>query len=349
MLQQQTMREIWADNAKAIGIFLMVLGHNALANDRVFDFIYSFHMPLFFILSGYFSSNKSEQFLPYLKKNAKALLIPYVVFYLVTLPFGLFVIWVHPYNHPYDGWLEFVMKPVIGLFTVRTTSFAFHTNGPSWFFVALFIVKLLFYIPKRYECNAKSLAITTIVCLTGYLFFYENNYNLARLDTALMAFPLFIFGYLLKAKTTVITLLKESKMLANITVSGCCAIICLLLTNLNGHVEFSGAGYGNDLVLMYITAIFGFFFVVGISMIIPKNKHILTIGGGTSVVLGLHSPIQQSIKEVTRVAFHIPTRDYSMLLAFPMAVVVLICHLPIIDFLNNKFPFFIGKSKKEQL
>lgn len=39
------MREIWADNAKVIGIFLMVLGHNALANDGVFDFIYSFHMP----------------------------------------------------------------------------------------------------------------------------------------------------------------------------------------------------------------------------------------------------------------------------------------------------------------
>lgn len=104
------MREIWADNAKAIGIFLMVLGHNALANDGVFDFIYSFHMPLFFILSGYFSSAKQELFLPYLKKNVKALLVPYVVFYLLTLPFGMFVIWAHPYNHPYDGWLEFILN-----------------------------------------------------------------------------------------------------------------------------------------------------------------------------------------------------------------------------------------------
>ena len=195
------MREIWADNAKVIGIFLMVLGHNALANDGVFDFIYSFHMPLFFILSGYFSSAKQEQFLPYLKKNAKALLVPYIVFYLLTLPFGMFVIWAHPYNHPYDGWFEFIMKPLIGLFTVKTTSFAFHTNGPSWFFVALFIVKLLFYIPKRYRCSVKSLTITTIVCLTGYFFFKENNYPpYARVDTALMAFPLFVFGYLLRLR-----------------------------------------------------------------------------------------------------------------------------------------------------
>ena len=124
--------------------------------------------------------------------------------------------------------------------------------------------------------------------------------------------------------------------------------MCLLITNLNGHVEFSGAGYGNNMILMYLAAIFGFFFVIGMSMFTPRNKHILTIGEGTSVVLGLHSPIQQLIKEITKVVFHIPTNDYSMLLAFPMTVMVLICHLPIIYLLNHKFPFLIGKSKKNE-
>ena len=343
------MREIWADNAKAIGIFLMVLGHNVLANDGVFDFIYSFHMPLFFILSGYFSSAKQELFLPYLKKNVKALLVPYVVFYLLTLPFGMFVIWAHPYNHPYDGWLEFIMKPLIGLFTVKTTSFAFHTNGPSWFFVALFIVKLLFYIPKKYGCCVKSLTITTTVCLIGYFVLKENDYaSYARFNTALIAFPLFVFGYLLNTKTNIIARMKESKVFVNITVSLCCAFVCLLITNLNGHVEFSAAGYGNNMILMYLAAIFGFFFVIGMSISTPINKYILTIGGGTSVVLGLHSPIQQLIKEMTRVVFHIPTHDYSIFWAFPMTVVVLICHLPIIYLLNHKYPFLIGKYRKNE-
>lgn len=88
--------------------------------------------------------------------------------------------------------------------------------------------------------------------------------------------------------------------------------------------------------------------MIGMSMFTPRNKHILTIGEGTSVVLGLHSPIQQLIKEITKVVFHIPTHDYSMLLAFPMTVMVLICHLPIIYLLNHKFPFLIGKSKKNE-
>lgn len=58
------MREIWADNAKVIGIFLMVLGHNALANDGAFDFIYSFHMPLFLSFPDTFRLlSKSSSFL----------------------------------------------------------------------------------------------------------------------------------------------------------------------------------------------------------------------------------------------------------------------------------------------
>ena len=45
--------------AKAIGIILMVAGHIFITNETqpLHDFIYSFHMPLFFILSGFCFSN----------------------------------------------------------------------------------------------------------------------------------------------------------------------------------------------------------------------------------------------------------------------------------------------------
>jgi acyltransferase len=48
--------------AKALGIILVVIGHstyNAGYQDEVKKFIYMFHMPLFFILSGYFFKMKS--------------------------------------------------------------------------------------------------------------------------------------------------------------------------------------------------------------------------------------------------------------------------------------------------
>lgn len=47
----------WADNLKAFAIFLVVLGHTGLEDQSVFIYdirawIYEFHMPLFFLLSG---------------------------------------------------------------------------------------------------------------------------------------------------------------------------------------------------------------------------------------------------------------------------------------------------------
>ena len=42
----------WLDIAKGLGIILMVLGHTSIPKFAS-DFIWSFHMPLFFIASGF--------------------------------------------------------------------------------------------------------------------------------------------------------------------------------------------------------------------------------------------------------------------------------------------------------
>jgi len=42
----------WADTLKAIGIFFVVLGHNVLPAE-MYKYIFSFHVPLFFFISGY--------------------------------------------------------------------------------------------------------------------------------------------------------------------------------------------------------------------------------------------------------------------------------------------------------
>ena len=63
-------RDVLPDLLKGFGIILMVLGHciqesyngadlggNAFFEDRLYQFIYSFHMPLFMIISGYYAWN----------------------------------------------------------------------------------------------------------------------------------------------------------------------------------------------------------------------------------------------------------------------------------------------------
>lgn len=62
-------RVAFLDYAKAIGIILVVLGHvintqgNILPSGKiVLQYIYSFHMPLFFIISGIIIGNKINKY-----------------------------------------------------------------------------------------------------------------------------------------------------------------------------------------------------------------------------------------------------------------------------------------------
>lgn len=56
------MRDSSLSILKGFGILLVVLGHSGLENvpygGGVHDWVYTFHMPLFFIASGYFLSIK---------------------------------------------------------------------------------------------------------------------------------------------------------------------------------------------------------------------------------------------------------------------------------------------------
>ena len=69
----------YMDIARGIGILLVVLGHNDFEVLSLFarQIIYSFHIPLFFFLSGYFV-NTSISFLDYFKKRFNGLLKPFL-------------------------------------------------------------------------------------------------------------------------------------------------------------------------------------------------------------------------------------------------------------------------------
>ena len=53
------MRDSTIDIAKGIGIFLVVLGHFTVFASPLYHYIYLFHMPLFFFISGMFAKPTS--------------------------------------------------------------------------------------------------------------------------------------------------------------------------------------------------------------------------------------------------------------------------------------------------
>ncbi len=83
-------RLIWADSLKGILILLVVLGHaiqgvftDNVESNRLWNVIYSFHMPAFFAISGYFVRPVWGQ--KWLSKRVWQLLVPYLVWCLLKL------------------------------------------------------------------------------------------------------------------------------------------------------------------------------------------------------------------------------------------------------------------------
>lgn len=81
----------YLDNIKGLLIIWVIVGHtiqycsSTYETDFVFRFIYSFHMPLFFFVSGYLS-NRGRWDSNVIAKRAVQLLIPFVIWaFLVPL------------------------------------------------------------------------------------------------------------------------------------------------------------------------------------------------------------------------------------------------------------------------
>ena len=76
----------WVDCAKAIGSLLVIIGHTRLEVRELRVLIYSFHMPLFFLLSGVtfrFSRNSTE-FLAKTQKTFRHLMLPTAVLFAIS-------------------------------------------------------------------------------------------------------------------------------------------------------------------------------------------------------------------------------------------------------------------------
>ena len=77
----------WIDFAKVLGIWLVVYAHTP--KPLFGEHIFSFHMPLFFMISGYLYKIRNTK--DELKHVVRTLIIPYILFNLLLIPFCITV------------------------------------------------------------------------------------------------------------------------------------------------------------------------------------------------------------------------------------------------------------------
>lgn len=168
---------------KAIGIILMVIAHALSPETIAWRIIYTFHMPLFFIMSGYcFKNSYLNSPKQFLIKKIKGIYLPFVFY---SLPFlflhNLFCsIYIYDHNWTYS-WRDFLWN------TSRIVTRMSHNEGllgTFWFLKELFWGNLIFFCAiKCFNLRPAHLSLflfilTEVLCITHLRIPYFNvTYN----------------------------------------------------------------------------------------------------------------------------------------------------------------------------
>jgi fucose 4-O-acetylase-like acetyltransferase len=160
----QVNRVAWVDFAKGIGIFLVVLGHtirgiftyNYAENSGVLQWldtwIYAFHMPLFFFISGLFIQRSAQRgWIEFASRKLGAIVYPYVIWSLIqgilqaftkpeTTPAALGNLWRMIYEPRDHFWFLYALMAITLLFWICERIW------PLWLFVGLSVALYIGYI-----------------------------------------------------------------------------------------------------------------------------------------------------------------------------------------------------------
>lgn len=151
MKDKQTDRLYWIDIAKGLAMLCIIAGHMGIS--IVYKIVFTFHVPIFFLISGYFISQKLC-FKDYAAKRARGLIIPYLFtsFLLIIAKIPIDIVIGNADNILSDMGKVFV-KALYGSGTnTNKTIMGIQQIGAIWFLLALFwallIVKI--FIEKKY-------------------------------------------------------------------------------------------------------------------------------------------------------------------------------------------------------
>lgn len=329
----------YIDLAKGFAMLMVVYIHisinyadNPFADSWVRRMMGSMFMPIFFIMSGFFFSVK-QPFRDWVKKKTKRLIVPFLVFYLLT----------------------YLMNCVLcGLLHVQTKN-EFHygdlfqvffrdvfANNVIWFLLALFWSSVILYVIAK-NCRSRIWQTLLVVILGGggkILGDYELNIQL-YIDTALTALPFVYIGYLVK----------EYEVLARVSVMPKNKRITLmLLVFVIGFILDYFFGQGASMVnnmqpsasRFYGCGVVGSLSVLALSNMIGKLPLISFVGRHSILVLCTQMYLINLFVKLTN-------RFFGSLGYYPasLLVLLLVCvsYYALVPLVNRYVPWIIGEKK----
>ena len=183
-------REHVFDIMKGIGIFLVVLGHVVRTCEigpfSLPSFIYSFHMPLFFFVSGMLYHERNH----FLKNISIKLGVPYISFAFLSYAYWFFFESKYRSATDVDSLVQFT-----NIFFPMNIYGGYAFNVVLWFLPALFFCSVLFYLFSKI-CKGRLLFLMFFILLVViYDSLFYKVFIPFYIPQAMCAIPFFAMGY----------------------------------------------------------------------------------------------------------------------------------------------------------
>ena len=298
-------RLVWVDWAKALAIVMMVLGHGT-APAIIIKYVYAFHMPAFFIISGYLYRPKSFH------KVLKSFGIPILVFGFINYLFSFYV----NLRAEGDSMLSFKTLLLIPL------------SFPGfWFIRTLFLARVISgdIIKKKYDLFIPILAVLSILTIICIEIGVINDLPRWLFDLV-HSYPFFVIGFLMKKYKYSIT---QKPFLLIIETLFFLVVPCLFNKFDLGEHQF-GPSYFIFMSLSVSSSLLFF----NVCSILPQYKIVALLSEGTLVVLGVHRICMRCFYQLYK---YLPL-EWILSLA-----TVTILSWQLIILCKKKFPILMGK------
>ena len=321
----------WVTLAKFLGLYLMVLGHMNLVCPEWGAFIFTFHMPLFFVLSGMLhkdTDNKKQLF----KNLFRKLIVPFLLIAMIWCLIYM-VLWIKNGIVNPSHWLSYILgtiispgKPLCQLHSLKE---------PLWFLLALTWIKVM----ASYLRKPWIMIVVSVVCPIVILVFSHFRIVLPlAIDSALFAFPFYTAGLFIKKY-----LLKDFSVIINIVVALLFLVFTFFIYRNNGIVDTNHCLYGNNIVLYYLGGFVGTIFLIHLSKVIasfvPIGMVFSTIVSGAMLVIGFSNNLSSIIRSF------LPFLGGSNVGGMVIGLLTLAVIFPMILIAKKYFPAIIGFRK----
>lgn len=278
-------RDWQIDAAKAIAIALVVLGHASGMPPAYKLFAYSFHVPLFFVLSGWVGERFGQRELngPTIAKLARTLLVPYLAFFMVAYALWLLraVIDGHAGHLEIRPWWH----PLTGLLWANGSRL--YLLPALWFLPALFVTTLA-YIALRARLSAAAVVAISLSLALAWAGWFPSLHLRLPLGVDVPPVALFfiaIGAWLSRFADALRTLGAQVWALTLVPL----AAVWWWLAGCNGQVDVNNLRFGQWPAVFLVVSLLGTAMTFGVAYFIQRLRWVKWIGTNTLLILCTHT------------------------------------------------------------